>query len=157
MAKQGGYVPIPCPRCNHGVYRSQRALSLHMNKCAYDLLYQSSSSQPTKRSRLLPPTNAQRARQILQSMNSSHLSGMCRNVNRLAHPTTFTTIPSYSSVEDDTQNHSYEYDAYHDSDDNQSDHTHGSFTTQNNVVKNNMATMILPPGAQFGIDLQHIL
>jgi len=132
-----------------------------MNKCAYDL-YQSSSSKPTKRSRLLPPTNAQRARQILQSMNSSHLSGMCRNVNRLAHPTTIATMPSYSSVEDNTENYSTEFDnACHDSDDNPSDHTHGSFITHqyenNNVIKNNMATMILPPGAEFGIDLQNIL
>ncbi len=83
---------------------------------------------------------------------------MCQNVNRLAHPTTMATMPLNSSVEDDMENHSTEFDyACHDSYDSPSDNTHGSFvTTQNkntSVSTNNTAEMILPPGAQFGIDL----
>ncbi len=60
------------------------------------------------------------------------------------------------------ENRSTEFDnACNDSNDNPSDDTHASFvTTQNkntSVSSNNTPGMILPLGAQFGIDLQHLL
>ena len=172
MLQKGVFVPIPCPGCNQGVYSSQRALSLHMNKCAYDL-FQSSSSKPTKHSRLLPPTNAQRAHQILQSMKSPHISGMCQNVNRLEHPTRIATMSLSSTGMDNMDNHFTGIDnACSDSNYNSSNITDNTFGNEintqpattsitdhnenNNILKSNR-TMILPPGVQFGIYLQHIL
>lgn len=102
-----GFLPTPCPRCDQGLYQSQRSLSLHLNNCVQSLFH-TNICPPSKRSRLLPPTTAQRAHEILQSMKSSHVSGTCRNVNRLSVPSSNVMASNRSDLPNH-DNHNIEF------------------------------------------------
>ena len=126
----GGFLPTPCPRCDQGIYQSQRSLSLHLNNCVQSLFH-TNICPPTKRSRLLPPTTAQRANDILQSMKSSHVSGTCRNVNRLSVPASNVMVANRSdSPNHDNHNIEFGNDSCYDFHEPNDDATN---TTDNNV------------------------
>jgi hypothetical protein len=173
MAKKNQYIPLPCPRCRQGMYHSQRALSLHLNKCVNDLYQVASTCTPAKRGQLSQLTNAQRAHQIIQSLKTPHVSGTCRNVDRLFVPTALSSTMAAIPTPPDIDNHTIEFDNFHDDSNDamndwaaipSNDNPHHSTAVPANDDNASIASNItprrhvnLPSGVQFGIHLQHIL
>jgi hypothetical protein len=163
MSQKTQFVPIPCPRCNQGMYCSSRALSMHLNRCDFDLFQCTTSDLSNKRSRVLSTTNAQRAHQILQNMNMSHVSGSRRNENRLAISTPVGfVVPTTTSVHRNSDSPIFKNstdDFIHEShDDTNTQVAHDNINVfDNNVTDHAVRSLIVPPGLQFGIQLQHII
>ena len=174
MAKTNNqFSPLRCPRCNLGMYHSQRALTLHLNKCNNDPFNVSSNCNPSKRARCSQLTNAQRAHQIIQSMKAPHTSGTSRNVDRLFVPTASVSIVAALPSSPNKNTHSIEFEYHHDGStddicdraDNPSDNNyhHSTIAPQIDDTSSLESSLTprrqvnLPAGVQFGIHLQHIL
>ena len=164
MTKKLFIQPETCPRCKCGMYRSQRALSMHLSNCGKNELFNKSSPKKQKTSYLRPPTNAQRAEQIFQSMLLPNISGERTHTNRLSviAPLSLAMTSHNSNVQYTDTSNTASVDDHNDinCDVDFSDIADDQITSSastNNAITFSHESMNLPPGVKFGIHLQHIL